>query len=80
MPLREEKRRQGVLGHRLSLSYFTRYRKGVMMVFITMLVISVLQLVAPLLMQISIDYGVNAHNLHVIQLLLLSQMVILLLF
>lgn len=70
------KEKAGRVGLRFLLSYFTRYRKGVMIVFITMLVISVLQLVAPLLMQISIDYGVNAHNLHVIQLLLLSQMVI----
>lgn len=63
-------------GMKFLLSYFLRYRKGVMLVLLTMLIISLLQLVAPLLMQISIDYGVNAHNLHVIQLLLVSQIII----
>lgn len=71
-----KKEKAGREGLRFLFQYFARYRKGVMMVFLTMLIISLLQLVAPLLMQISIDYGVNAQNLHVIQLLLLSQMAV----
>lgn len=63
-------------GLQFLLNYFTRYRKGVLMVLSTMFIISLLQLIAPLLMQISIDYGVNARNLHVIQLVLSSQIVI----
>ncbi len=56
--------------------YFSTYRRGLFMIFMAMLIISMLQLIAPFLMQATIDLGVNGRNLHVIELLLIAQLMI----
>ena len=57
--------------------YFSRFRKSLSCILLTMLLVSALQLVAPFLTQRMVDDGIGHRDMHVITLMLLAQMVVL---
>ena len=62
---------------RFLMGYFTRFRKSLACILLTMLLISGLQLMAPFLTQRMVDAGIGGRNMHIITLMLAAQLVVL---
>ena len=63
-------------GFRFLFRYLNPYRKYVVQVFLSIIIASVLSLIAPFLTQGLVDYGINHQNLGFVHLILISQLVV----
>lgn len=72
----EDEKRTGERSLTFFLKYLTPYKKQLLQLILGMLVISVLQLIAPFLTQSLIDVGIHGGNLSFITLTLIAQLIV----
>ncbi|WP_294552571.1 peptidase domain-containing ABC transporter [uncultured Bacteroides sp.] len=72
----EDEKRVGERSLTFFLKYLTPYKKQLLQLILGMLVISVLQLIAPFLTQSLVDVGIHGGNLSFITLILVAQLVV----
>jgi ATP-binding cassette subfamily B protein len=63
-------------GFRFLFSYLRSYRKYLVQLLLSILIASILSLIAPFLTQSLVDYGINHQNLGYVHLILISQLVL----
>lgn len=64
------------VGSRFLWKYFLSYKKDLSLIILGMFAISMLQLLAPFFTQAMVDIGIKGHDLHLVTLILIAQMVL----
>lgn len=70
----QEDEKNKEIGWHLLSRYVLNYKKHIVQLFLGLLIGSLLQLIFPYLTQSIVDTGINTHNLHFIQVILIAQL------